>query len=91
MLARPVDGVRIDHVDALGDHRLLRQEDRFRLEGRVGLGIGLLQAVTQIQEQTLVFVPKIVAIFLVLLLALPFAGAAMNGLMIDIAGRIAAY
>jgi len=57
----------------------------------VGLGIGLLQAVTQIQEQTLVFVPKIVAIFLVLLLALPFAGAAMNGLMNDIAGRIAAY
>ena len=29
----------------------------------VGLGIGLLQALTQIQEQTLVFVPKIVAIF----------------------------
>jgi flagellar biosynthetic protein FliQ len=57
----------------------------------VGLGIGLLQAVTQIQEQTLVFVPKIVAIFLVMLLALPFAGAAMNGLMIDIAERIAAY
>ena len=34
----------------------------------VGLGIGLLQAVTQIQEQTLVFVPKIVASFVVLLL-----------------------
>jgi len=57
----------------------------------VGLGIGLLQAVTQIQEQTLVFVPKIVAIFLVLLIALPFAGQAMNGLMTDIANRIAAY
>jgi flagellar biosynthetic protein FliQ len=57
----------------------------------VGLGIGLLQAVTQIQEQTLVFVPKIVAIFVVLLLALPFAGAALSGLMVDIAGRIAAY
>jgi flagellar biosynthetic protein FliQ len=57
----------------------------------VGLGIGLLQAVTQIQEQTLVFVPKIVAIFLVLLLALPFAGQAMSGLMVDIAGRIAQY
>lgn len=57
----------------------------------VGLGIGLLQALTQIQEQTLVFVPKIVAIFVVLLIALPFAGAAMNGLMIDIAQRIAAY
>ena len=57
----------------------------------VGLGIGLLQAVTQIQEQTLVFVPKIVAIFIVLLIALPFAGAALSGLMSDIASRIAAY
>jgi flagellar biosynthetic protein FliQ len=57
----------------------------------VGLGIGLLQALTQIQEHTLVFVPKIVAIFVVLLIALPFAGSAMNGLMIDIAERIAAY
>jgi len=57
----------------------------------VGLGIGLLQALTQIQETTLVFVPKIIAIFVVLLLFLPFAGAAMNGLMIDIAQRIAAY
>jgi len=57
----------------------------------VGLGIGLLQALTQIQEQTLVFVPKIVAVFVVLLLALPFAGAEMSGLMTDIAARIAAY
>ena len=57
----------------------------------VGLGIGLLQALTQIQEMTLVFVPKIIAIFLVLLIALPFAGAAMNGLMTDIAARIASY
>jgi flagellar biosynthetic protein FliQ len=57
----------------------------------VGIGIGLLQAMTQVQEQTLVFVPKIVAIFVVLLVALPFAGAALSGLMTDIAGRIAAY
>jgi flagellar biosynthetic protein FliQ len=57
----------------------------------VGLGIGLLQALTQIQEMTLVFVPKIIAIFIVLLLALPFAGAAMSGLMTEIAHRIAAY
>jgi len=57
----------------------------------VGLGIGLLQALTQIQEMTLVFVPKIIAIFVVLLLSLPFAGAAMSGLMTDIAHRIAAY
>jgi flagellar biosynthetic protein FliQ len=57
----------------------------------VGIIIGLLQALTQIQEQTLVFVPKIIAIFIVLLIALPFAGAAMSGLMTDIAQRIAAY
>ena len=57
----------------------------------VGLAIGLLQALTQIQEMTLVFVPKIIAIFMVLLIALPFAGAAMYGLMTNIASRIAAY
>ena len=43
----------------------------------VGLVVGLLQALTQIQEQTLIFVPKILAIFVTLLLALPFIGAAM--------------
>ena len=57
----------------------------------VGLGIGLLQALTQIQETTLVFVPKIIAIFVLLLITLPFAGQAMYGLMTDIANRIAAY
>jgi flagellar biosynthetic protein FliQ len=57
----------------------------------VGLAIGLLQALTQIQEMTLVFVPKIIVIFLVLLIALPFAGDAMYGLMTEIAGRISAY
>ena len=57
----------------------------------VGLGIGLLQALTQIQEQTLVFVPKIVAVFIVLLIFLPCAGSALGSLMTDIAARIAAY
>ena len=57
----------------------------------VGLCIGLLQALTQIQEMTLVFVPKIIAIFLVLLISLPFAGSAMYGLMVDVACKIAAY
>jgi flagellar biosynthetic protein FliQ len=57
----------------------------------VGLAIGLLQALTQIQEQTLVFVPKIVSIFIVLLIALPFAGQAMSGLMNNVAARIAAF
>lgn len=38
----------------------------------VGVAVSLLQALTQIQESTLVFVPKIIAIFLALLIALPF-------------------
>lgn len=38
----------------------------------VGLLISLFQAVTQIQEMTLTFVPKIVAVLLSLLLLLPW-------------------
>ena len=38
----------------------------------VGLSISLVQALTQIQEMTLVFVPKIIAIFVALVLLLPF-------------------
>ncbi len=38
----------------------------------VGLIISVFQATTQIQEQTLAFVPKIIAVFLVLLLAGPW-------------------
>jgi flagellar biosynthetic protein FliQ len=56
----------------------------------VGVGIGLLQALTQIQEATLVYAPKIVAIFISLLLFLPFMGALMSGFMHQIAARISA-
>ncbi|MCB9982249.1 MAG: flagellar biosynthesis protein FliQ [Rhodospirillales bacterium] len=38
----------------------------------VGVSIALVQALTQIQEITLVFVPKILAIFLAMFLFLPF-------------------
>ena len=38
----------------------------------VGLLVGLFQALTQIQEQTVAFVPKIVAMVTVLGLALPW-------------------
>jgi len=55
----------------------------------VGVAIGLLQALTQVQEITLVFVPKILAIFVVLLIALPFAGEAMAAYMENVAARIA--
>jgi flagellar biosynthetic protein FliQ len=54
----------------------------------VGVSIGLLQALTQIQEATLVFAPKIVAIFVSLLLFLPLMGALMGGFMRQIAARI---
>ncbi len=40
----------------------------------VGVVIALFQALTQIQEMTLVFVPKIIAIFLALMIAMPFLG-----------------
>ncbi|SFV30835.1 flagellar biosynthetic protein FliQ [Devosia crocina] len=43
----------------------------------VGVVIALFQALTQIQEMTLVFVPKIIAIFVTMLLTLPFLGATM--------------
>ena len=56
----------------------------------VGVGIGLVQALTQIQEATLVFAPKIVAIFATLLITLPLMGALMGGFMRQIAARIAA-
>ena len=38
----------------------------------VGLAVSILQAVTQIQEQTLAFVPKLVGVSAVFLLALPW-------------------
>ena len=41
----------------------------------VGVVIALIQALTQVQEMTLVFVPKIVAIFIALVIFLPFMGA----------------
>ena len=44
----------------------------------VGIGIALLQALTQVQEITLTFVPKIVAILLAMILTGPFVGAQIS-------------
>ena len=55
----------------------------------VGVVIGLFQALTQIQEQTLIYAPKIIAIFVSLLLFLPLMGAMLGGFMRTIAARIA--
>jgi flagellar biosynthetic protein FliQ len=54
----------------------------------VGVAISLFQALTQIQEMTLVFVPKILAIFVAMLLALPFMADSSQGHMARIAARI---
>lgn len=45
----------------------------------VGLVISILQALTQIQEMTLTFVPKILVIFVSLLVLMPF----MLGTLVD--------
>jgi len=55
----------------------------------VGLAIALLQALTQVQEMTLVFVPKIITIFLSLVVLLPFMGRALGDFMIRIMALIA--
>jgi len=54
----------------------------------VGFGIGLLQALTQIQEATLTFVPKLVAMVFVIILTAPLMGRLMGGLMERLAQRI---
>jgi flagellar biosynthetic protein FliQ len=58
----------------------------------VGLGVGvavsLLQALTQLQEQTIAFVPKILAMFVSLLIALPFMAEKLHAEMLRIAARI---
>ena len=56
----------------------------------VGLIIALVQALTQIQEMTLTFVPKILAIFLSLIIFFPFMITTMMDLMDLIAQRISA-
>lgn len=41
----------------------------------IGLAVSILQAVTQIQEQTLSFVPKIAGMIIVAILVMPWIGA----------------
>ncbi len=55
----------------------------------VGVTIALFQALTQVQEMTLVFVPKIIAIFIALLIFLPLMGGLLPGFMTVIFDRIA--
>ncbi len=54
----------------------------------VGTLIALFQALTQIQELTLTFIPKIVAVLLVASIAAPFMAAQINLLAILMYSRI---
>jgi len=55
----------------------------------VGVVISLFQALTQIQEMTIAFVPKILAVFATLIIALPFMAEKLHAEMLRIAARIA--
>ncbi len=54
----------------------------------IGVVISLLQALTQIQEMTLSFVPKIITLFVVIILALPFMIDIMQGFTNEVMSRI---
>ncbi|MBI1300115.1 MAG: flagellar biosynthesis protein FliQ [Alphaproteobacteria bacterium] len=54
----------------------------------VGVAIALVQALTQIQEITLVFVPKIVAIFFSMFLFMPWMMGVLIAFTEELADRI---
>jgi flagellar biosynthesis protein FliQ len=54
----------------------------------VGVAIALLQALTQIQEMTLTFVPKIVVMLLVISLTAQFMGGTVHRFAEDMFARI---
>lgn len=55
----------------------------------VGVAIALVQALTQIQEMTLVFVPKIVAMFAAMFVLLPMMTVTLIDFMQRLADKIA--
>lgn len=57
----------------------------------VGILVSLFQAATQIQEMTLTFVPKIVSIFVGLLLLLPWIMNQLMGFTMELLGNLPRY
>jgi len=55
----------------------------------VGLIISIVQAATQVNEMTMTFVPKIVVVFLVMVLSLPWAISQLTGFTLSMFERIA--
>lgn len=54
----------------------------------VGLAVAIFQSLTQIQEMTLTFVPKILSVFLSLLVLAPYILNQLSGLLHRSAERI---
>ncbi len=54
----------------------------------VGIAVSFVQAITQIQEQTLTFVPKFIAIAVVTLAALPWLLSQVVGYIRDMLGSL---
>ncbi|MFT4080068.1 flagellar biosynthesis protein FliQ [Rhodomicrobium lacus] len=54
----------------------------------VGIAISLFQALTQIQEATLTFIPKIVAVFVVAMMTASFIGSVLLGISEQAYSRI---
>ncbi|MBD5550742.1 MAG: flagellar biosynthesis protein FliQ [Lachnospiraceae bacterium] len=57
----------------------------------VGLIVSIFQTVTSIQEQTLTFVPKVLAIFMTLMLIGHWMMTEMSNLMINLWSDLASY
>lgn len=57
----------------------------------VGLAVSLFQAVTSIQEATLTFVPKLVAVFLALLFCMPWMMDLMLQFSVELFGNLGQY
>ena len=57
----------------------------------VGLAIGIFQAVTSIQEQTLTFLPKLLAVFGVLALSLPWLLDKLTTFATQLLGNLSNY
>ncbi len=56
----------------------------------VGVAVSVFQALTQIQEQTLTFMPKIIVIFLSMLVLMPYMIGTLTGFTHDMIDRIIA-
>lgn len=54
----------------------------------VGLAIAIFQTLTQIQEMTLTFVPKIMAVFAVLVLLIPYFLNTLNEFWVQMLDRV---